>query len=459
MKILRKTSCIVVLEYLRANDGDEMELRCPEERYLIGESVIVEDIHKNGACVLITKQMQSELAFAVTRIDVVAFRQTDFILQGKPYEFTQYCCDLPENYMENMLYPFVPPFPPGNTRSIGDMVAYNPELKEATLFTTKNFRNAHRARSPFKSVTVHCLAGELTIFCGKGFQTSDLLGVVMEMNDSGTITKWRELWNQDYFTRTFPQVLKSLRSFLVFETDKERTTHVHPDHIRRVFDVMPAALALPKDMHGRGAVFITGVVSNAGRMDGPIGLNGVGALGGEALLEHLYDHVILIQKETLESYIAQLTCAIEDGLHAAADYKAESSKSLSPIEIRMSGQICMALLFKLTQANQRRATYESNNLCVEYSNWGGLEPIMGRNARETTLSDGCILQAGQPKFKWMLLPYSRLVLSLKDFKLLSRGGSVSHLDTTQSRRSEYNSKLTDGKYCKLCLRKKPCQCP
>ena len=84
---------------------------------------------------------------------------------------------------------------------------------------------------------------------------------------------------------------------------------------------------------------------------------------------------------------------------------------------------------------------------------------MGRNARETILSDGCKLVAGQAKFKWMLLPYSRLVLSLKDFKLLSRGGSVTHLDTNQSRRLEYNSKLTDGKYCKLCLRKKPCQCP
>ncbi len=69
------------------------------------------------------------------------------------------------------------------------------------------------------------------------------------------------LWNQEFFTRTIPQVVKSLRPFLVFETDKERINHVHPDHIRRVFDVMPAALALPKDMHGRGAVFIAGVVN------------------------------------------------------------------------------------------------------------------------------------------------------------------------------------------------------
>ena len=88
----------------------------------------------------------------------------------------------------------------------------------------------------------------------------------MEMTDTGVITKWRELWNQDYFARTYPQVLKSLRPFFVFETDKERTDHVHPDHIRRVFNVMPAALALPQDMYGQGEVFIVGVVSNAGRM-------------------------------------------------------------------------------------------------------------------------------------------------------------------------------------------------
>jgi hypothetical protein len=48
---------------------------------------------------------------------------------------------------------------------------------------------------------------------------------------------------------------------------------------------------------------------------------------------------------------------------------------------------------------------ESNTLMVEYGNWAGLAPIMGRNARETTLSDGFIFIAGQPIFKWMMLPY------------------------------------------------------
>jgi hypothetical protein len=76
-----------ILQYLHGKYGDEMELRCPEERYLVGESVIVDDISKDGARILITKHMQSELAFAVTRTDVVAFNKTDFILQGQPYEY------------------------------------------------------------------------------------------------------------------------------------------------------------------------------------------------------------------------------------------------------------------------------------------------------------------------------------------------------------------------------------
>ena len=176
-----------ILQYLHGKYGDEMELRCPEERYLVGESVIVDDISKDGARILITKHMQSELAFAVTRTDVVAFNKTDFILQGQPYEYTQYCCDLPKNFMENMLYPFVSQIPPGNSRKIGDMVAYHAELKTATLFTARIFRNAHQARAPLKTVTVPSLDGEITIFCGKGFQTTDTLGVVIEIDDSGVM--------------------------------------------------------------------------------------------------------------------------------------------------------------------------------------------------------------------------------------------------------------------------------
>ena len=122
-----------ILQYLHRKDEEDMELKLPEERYIAGESVIVEDIATDGACILLTKNTQAELAFAVTRINVVAFRQTDYIFQGQPYAYTQYCYDLPKNYMENLVYPFVPQIPPGNSRSVGEMVAYNPKLQLRVL--------------------------------------------------------------------------------------------------------------------------------------------------------------------------------------------------------------------------------------------------------------------------------------------------------------------------------------
>ena len=65
---------------------DSQVINSPEEKYITGESVIVDEIDKSGARMLMTNKMQSELAFAVTRTDVVAFRQSDYILQEQPYE-------------------------------------------------------------------------------------------------------------------------------------------------------------------------------------------------------------------------------------------------------------------------------------------------------------------------------------------------------------------------------------
>jgi hypothetical protein len=78
----------------------------------------------------------------------------------------------------------------------------------------------------------------------------------------------------------------------------------------------------------------------------------------------------------------------------------------------MPGQICMSLLYKRTQQRGRKAAFTNNNLTIEYEDWKALESIMGRNAREIILSDGSKFEAGNAKFKWMMLPYSRLVVSL-----------------------------------------------
>ena len=436
-----------------------MDLKfCPEEGYVVGESVTVESIETQGALILTTPQGQSELVFPVIITDVVAFKETDFILQGDPYEFQQYLCDLPKNCLRNNVYSYTPLFPPGNTKTLGQIVEYNLQLKKPSLLTVQVIRNVLK-RIPLVTVTGQSLGGEFSLSIGMGFQTFDRYGIIMEMStagqDTGTITKWRELWDQDHFTRCYPNVLQALRPYSLLETDVLRTDKVQLNFIRRVFKVKPIALLSPQDMNGSGSRFIVGVVSNAGNAGGPIVLNGVMAPKGEEVLKMLYDEVILIQKENLEAYLPQLRAGIENGLHAVEDYKPESSKSPSPFELLMPGQLCMSLLYHCTTKSRRKAAFTHNNLTIEYDgDWRALEPIMGRNARETILSDGCKLVAGQAKFKWMLLPYSRLVVSLSFVKLLSRGGSASHLDTTNAGLREFNSKLNDSKYCKLCLHRK-----
>ncbi len=68
-------------------------------------------------------------------------------------------------------------------------------------------------------------------------------------------------------------------------------------------------------------------------------MNSVKAPKGEELLVMLHDELILIQKESLGSYLPQLRAGIENGLHAVQDYKPEPSKSQSPFELLLPGQI------------------------------------------------------------------------------------------------------------------------
>ncbi len=69
-----------------------LSTKLPEARYVVGESVIVQDIATDGARILLTKNMQAELALAVTRIDAVAYRQTDYIFIGLMSNRRCRCC-------------------------------------------------------------------------------------------------------------------------------------------------------------------------------------------------------------------------------------------------------------------------------------------------------------------------------------------------------------------------------
>ncbi len=122
----------------------------------------------------------------------------------------------------------------------------------------------------------------------------------------------------------------------------------------------------------------------------------------------------------------------------------------------------MAILFEFGLKSHRTATYTSNQIAVEYNDakdpsgkscWKALEKIMLRKAHKTAVPDSGIVVVGAPKFKWMMLPCSKLVLSLKYYKLESPGGSIAHLDTSGNGSREFKSKLSDPDICSVCLRK------
>jgi hypothetical protein len=132
------------------------------------------------------------------------------------------------------------------------------------------------------------------------------------------------------------------------------------------------------------------------------------------------------------------------------------------VELQFEGQILMAILEQYSVHGQRQVYYESNCLMVSFdhdgmSGWEALSQVMGRNMSSTVLvpQGGHILELGNPKFKWMMLPYSKVVLTVKYSTLLTPGGSRenwSNKDTPASLR-EYNRKLRDPSKCSHCLRR------
>ena len=451
-----------LLQFISTNKGeesDEMKLYSPPVRYFAGENFIVEDIDKMGAIFLTTKEGQSDLAFSVKGKHVIGFAESnDYVLEDvAPHDNTQYVKDFARDHLKTELYLHTPP---GSGKSIGEMVHYESQLKSATLFSYKIAQMQSGVGGAVLNWRAEDARGvKSIIYIGRGYQTTKGLGVVMEMSQEGVIMKWRELWDQLYFDSNYPCVIQAMNQHDVLETDVERDEPVPHKSILRVFEILPLALAQPHDMFGVGACFIVGIVRVKSAQ--PISIYGLEQVTGEDLLQCLHDQVSLTPNMNLSAYLDPLRAAIEDGLQYIAEHRIEQSrKPASPINIVLvPGQICMAILHAFTLKSHRKVSYAYNQIAVEFKDddWKAMEQIMKRNARKTVVPDSGVVVVGAPKFKWMLLPYSKLVLSLKYYKLESHGGSISHIDTSANGSREFRSRLSDREKCSRCLRKN-CDC-
>ena len=443
-----------ILKFIATNKGpasDLLRLISPEVRYLPGENLITEKIDQTGAFILITPEGQSDLALSVEGRMVIGFPEDDdYILESVSLDkSTQYVKDFAVNHLKNELYPCTPP---GMGRTIGEIVQYMPALKEGKLFSNKVAKKFGSSNAVIWRAEI--AQGEpIIINIGSGFRTADGLGVVLEMGQNGVILKWLELWDQAYFDSKYPCVIRNMSQYDLFETNKERLDQVCVESILQVFPILPAALIQPKDQFGKGARFLVGVVNV--ESDSPLAMYGLSVVKGEELLQCLHDQASLTPYMDLTSYTELLRAAIEDAIRDIAEHKIESArKPASFIEINLvPGEICMAILHALTLKTHREVTYKHNQLAVEFKavGWKALEPIMLRDATKTVVPDSGVVIVGIPKFKWMLMPYSKLVLSLESYTLLSPGESASHVDVPKCH--EYNVRLSDRQYCSFCIRK------
>ena len=450
---------------IKGKESDHLKLYSHPERFYPGENWITEDIDRKGAILLTTKEGQSDLAFSVTGKHVYAFDSDEYIVEDvEVHENTQHVKDFARNHLKNELYPQTPP---GSAKSFGEMVQYESTLQSATLCSYQISMKFYSKKEAAGSAVLNWRAvntrGELiNIYLGSGFMTANYIGVVLEMSQDGSIVRWRELWDQAYFDSKYPCVMQAMGKHDVVETDVEHIDPIRHASILRVFEILPLAMAQPHNIFGTGARFLAGAVRvESGR---PIKLYGLEKFSGEDLLQCLHHQTSLTPYLSLSAYLDPLRAAIEDGLTYIGMQTIETSrKPASVIEIvTVPGPICMAILFEFGLKSHRTATYTSNQIAVEYNDandpsgkscWKALEKIMLRNAHKTAVPDSGIVVVGAPKFKWMMLPYSKLVLSLKYYKLESPGGSIAHLDTSGNGSREFKSKLSDPDICSGCLRK------
>ena len=91
---------------------------------------------------MLTCNRQSDIAFPVTGYHLVAFSGGKYVISGEVVQHTPYAVEMPNNYLKNILYPIYPRQPgqhSGHNKTIGEMVTYSDDRKQATSFSFQVF--------------------------------------------------------------------------------------------------------------------------------------------------------------------------------------------------------------------------------------------------------------------------------------------------------------------------------
>ena len=131
-----------LLKYIKNHDGEDMTLQSADLLYREGKQFVIEEITKEGAIFLLTCEAQPDIAFPVTGFHLVAFSGGRYVIRGQVVQHTQYAVEMPNNYIKNILYPMYPRPPQQHSdhkKTIGEMVTYSDDRKQATCFSFQVF--------------------------------------------------------------------------------------------------------------------------------------------------------------------------------------------------------------------------------------------------------------------------------------------------------------------------------
>jgi hypothetical protein len=189
---------------------------------------------------------------------------------------------------------------------------------------------------------------------------------------------------------------------------------------------------------------------------------GVQAVNPRDLIQMIHQITTLTSTCNLKSFLPALRAQLEDFILQSSVRKAEEDISIrkkNTLDITaVLPEVAVALLHDMTPAGKdsRSVGYCENVLSIEWAaGWDVLESVFRRTCSRTEIPalGGNIFEAGNPRFKYLLLPFPKMELSLQYTKLSSAGAVMEIWSNKGSDGAirEHNS-FPRLPQCKTCMR-------
>jgi hypothetical protein len=308
------------------------------------------------------------------------------------------------------------------------------------------------------------------MFVGQGFVTSqNVKGQILGLDSKGNVSAYKRLYDQKSLDELFPRAVTAMKSNWVMISSQVSCDQIPIGSIVRLNMVLPVALT---STNRSDNFFIAGVLqfpppsisSDVLRepKTRPVQGFGVQSVNPRDLIQMIHQITTLTATCDLKSFLPALRAQLEDFILQSSVRKAEDDVSIrkkNTLDITaVPPEVVVALLHDMTPADKdsRSVGYCENVLSIEWAaGWDVLESVFGRNCSRTEIPalGGNIFEAGKPRFKYLLLPFPKVELSLQYTKLLSAGAMMeiwSNKDTDGAIR-EHNS-FPRLPQCKTCMR-------